>query len=669
MKITFTVVLLVLLTLTSIGQNHAPVALNDTVSGNPGQSVYLNLLKNDFDPDGDSLIVISSAAIIKVNDTTWRVKIIPQYLLYGDSTTYHYLTYTIRDTHDSISTAKVVIRDLMPLWYEYLDINNINALISPEGQHFWDYENARFEVPKGSGKHALFNNSLWIGGLNESGVLCAAAEKYKQQGSDYFSGPVSTVYDSTYFLKYNRVWKINKADILAHINNWSQAGYKPPEAILNWPANGDTLLGQSASIAPFFDTNHNGYYEPLNGDYPIIRGDQSIFFVFNDLQKTHTDSYGEPLGIEIHGMAYGYDCPGDSTLNNTIFMHYDILNLSATNYHDTFLGLFTDFDLGYPKDDYMGSEVTNGILYVYNGYEIDGSGQPWAYGENPPSVGLKIIGGPYLEPDGEDNSPGGCDFGINGLNFGDRVIDNERFGLTNSMVLIEPSPSFYMDYFVAPNAYNYMQNKFPDNSHTIYGGNGHITSGGVGPDCNYMFPGNSDTVCNWGTNGVIPNGGFNQNGYYWTETAVGNVPSDRRGIASVGPFSFSAGQIVPLDYCLTYARDYTRNNNSSASLLVKRIASLAPSWNVLINSPEMYHGVSENQFRNLLLIYPNPLREKATVVFEGTSQQPYQLFSINGELLLQGTLKPGSNLLDVSTLKPGVYILKSGSRNTRIVKM
>jgi hypothetical protein len=54
---------------------------------------------------------------------------------------------------------------------------------------------------------------------------------------------------------------------------------------------------------------------------------------------------------------------------------------------------------------------------------------------------------------------------------------------------------------------------------------------------------------------------------------------------------------------------------------------------------------------------------------EGASQQPYQLFSINGELLSQGTLKPGSNLLDISTLKPGVYILKSGSHNARVVKM
>jgi hypothetical protein len=45
------------------------------------------------------------------------------------------------------------------------------------------------------------------------------------------------------------------------------------------------------------------------------------------------------------------------------------------------------------------------------------------------------------------------------------------------------------------------------------------------------------------------------------------------------------------------------------------------------------------------------------------------LFSINGLFIKQGILKPGNNLLDISDLKPGVYILKSVSSNVRIVKM
>jgi len=39
----------------SFGQNNAPVAVNDTIKGFVGQTYTLNMLKNDFDPDGDSI--------------------------------------------------------------------------------------------------------------------------------------------------------------------------------------------------------------------------------------------------------------------------------------------------------------------------------------------------------------------------------------------------------------------------------------------------------------------------------------------------------------------------------------------------------------------------------------------------------------------------------------
>jgi hypothetical protein len=204
-------------------------------------------------------------------------------------------------------------------------------------------------------------------------------------------------------------------------------------------------------------------------------------------------------------------------------------------------------------------------------------------------------------------------------------------------------------------------------THMIYGSSDNI--GGVGPDCNYVYPGNSDTICNYGTNGIIPNGGFNQNGYYWTEATIGNAPGDRRGLASVGPFNLNAGQSVPLDYCFTWARDYNGDNNASAEMLRERIAALSPSWNNLIKAPITYFGVPDNMKSASILVYPNPVNDRATVVFEGASPQPYQLFSVSRELLSQGTLKTGSNLLDISALKPGIYILKSGSRNVRIVKM
>ena len=217
--------------------------------------------------------------------------------------------------------------------------------------------------------------------------------------------------------------------------------------------------------------------------------------------------------------------------------------------------------------------------------------------------------------------------------------------------------------------YNFCRGVWKDGTHIVYGGNGHPTSGGVGPDCNFMFPGNSDTVCNYGTNGILPNGGLNQNGNYWTEATVGNAPHDRLGLASIGPFNFNAGQTVPLDYCFTWARAYQGDNNASVELLRERIAALAPAWNNLIKAPVTYFGVPEKPQTAGISVFPNPLRDKATVTIMGTSTLPYRLLSINGKLVQQGILNPGNNQLDISTLKPGIYILKSGNLNIRIVKM
>jgi hypothetical protein len=72
-----------------------------------------------------------------------------------------------------------------------------------------------------------------------------------------------------------------------------------------------------------------------------------------------------------------------------------------------------------------------------------------------------------------------------------------------------------------------------------------------------MFPGDSDP-CNWGTQGTQPNGGFNQNGFYWTEeTGNGgtpNPPGDRRFMQSAGPFTLEPGAVNYITVGIPWAR-------------------------------------------------------------------------------------------------------------------
>jgi hypothetical protein len=652
------------------GQNHPPVAVNDTVYGFFNYPIQVHLLQNDYDLDGDSIYVYFAPLFTKINDTTW------EFVKTGHSVDYltsFNFTYKIKDIYGAPAVATVVFIFKAPLEYDSLFINNINALISPVGQHFWDLEEtAHFEVPKGTGTMAVFSHQIWIGALAVDNQLHLAVDAYRSVGTDFTQGPISTVMDSTFDKKWNRVWKVNKQQIQYHVANWNNAGYQPIDAIEFWPAHGDVLLGQTADIAPFYDRDTNGVYDPFTGDYPLIRGDEAVFFIYNDSAFMHTESKSKKLGVEIHGMAYEYDRPNDSLLNNTLFLHYDILNRSILDFHDAYVGLSADFDLGNPRDDFIGSDVTNGMIYAYNGDILDEdstfmSGNKYkGYGEHPPAIGLKVIGGPNLPADGVDNPDGGCDISINGLNFGDNIADNERFGLTNS--IIPNSYNIYGDPPLAQDYYNFMKSILMG-GHLIFGGNGSITTGGVGPECEYMFPGNSDTLCNWGTQGIQPNGGYNQNGKYWCESEVNNIPGDRQGLASIGPFSLNAGQSVQLDYCFTFARDYNGDNLSSVELLRERVAAITPQATSLISLPETYYSINEKPVTTKLKILPNPARNWIIVVSDEKSDQHFQVYDYNGKLIEEWLLHEGDNQLDIQKLKAGIYLLKSGSRWGKFVKM
>ena len=130
-------------------QNNPPLAVNDTVYGFFNYPCQVHLLQNDYDPDGDSIYVYNSPFFTKINDSTWEFVLTGHSIDYETSANFH---YKIKDIKGGSATAQVVFILKAPLTYDSLDRNNINALISPVGQHFWDLETAHFEVPKGSGK-------------------------------------------------------------------------------------------------------------------------------------------------------------------------------------------------------------------------------------------------------------------------------------------------------------------------------------------------------------------------------------------------------------------------------------------------------------------------------------------------------------------------------------
>ncbi len=524
--------------------------------------------------------------------------------------------------------------------FRFLDINNVRARINTGGDMWWDLPGgigAQYYIPKTGSATSMFSGSLWIGGLDINNQLKLAAVRYRQVGNDYWPGPLTV--DGTAAIeqetcaKYDKHFTMTRAEVdlfLEWYNSENKAeefpGYTIPQSILDWPAHGDVALGQSYYLAPFFDADGDGNYDPNNGDYPyydldnelcpinyaddpnyipartmeeelteypvplrgsilvdqVIKGDQTLWWVFNDKGNAHTETQGSPVGMEIRGQAFAFAT--NDVINNMTFYSYEIINRSTFELTNTFFSPWVDTDLGYAWDDYIGCDVLRGLGYCYNGVDIDGSGEPEAYGAQPPAIGVDFFQGPYIDPDGFDNpafqggTPEGCaalgqgpnfevdQMAINGVNFGNGIVDDERYGMRRFVYHVNCNGSPWCDPDIAPEYYNFLRGIWQDNTRMLYGGNGHVNSGASGRECDFMFPGDSDP-CNWGTDFQPPGDGYNQNGKYWTEVEAGNNPDDRRFMQSAGPFTLKPGAVNYITVGIPWARAASGGPEASVELL------------------------------------------------------------------------------------------------------
>jgi hypothetical protein len=459
-----------------------------------------------------------------------------------------------------------------------LQLNNVRTLIHTGGDMWWDLvQTPRYEIPKGSGKHSLFAGALWMGGLDVNGQLKLAAQMYRTTGVDYWTGPLSKNFASTdanTCAKWDKHFVITRAQVDEFIAwfNASQTpdpsddaefiGYQIPEIILNWPAHGDVAAGQDYYLAPFFDRNGDGTYNPYDGDYPLydvnnsidcktdrterLYGDQTLWWIFNDKGNVHTETGGSPIGMEIHAQAFAFAT--NDEINNMTFYNYRLINRSTFTLTNTYFGVFTDPDLGLYNDDFVGCDVGRGLGYCYNGNEVDGTGGVNQYGIQPPAIGVDFFEGPYQDNDGIDNAFGiGFNEALNGLGYGDGIVDNERFGMRR-FVYFNNDASVIGNPVTAADYYNYLRGFWKDGTKMVYGGNGHISDpkADINTPCDFMFPADSDQQYNWGTQGKpMP---------YWSEESEGNLPLDRRFVQSAGPFVLQPGAVNDITVGVVWAR-------------------------------------------------------------------------------------------------------------------
>ncbi len=447
-----------------------------------------------------------------------------------------------------------------------LDLNNVRTKLLAGGDMWWDLSNAKYEVPKGSGLNSLFAGALWIGGIDPGGQLKVAAHTYRQNsGYDFWAGPINQAtgdVTSATCLKYDRHWKVTREQVEEFIDKKGTPGYSVPEAIRTWPGNGDASNNEEQFLAPFFDANNDGFYDYNAGDYPfydlsgslsckacgdpnfkdILFGDQTIWWVFNDVGNIHTETDAPAIGLEVQAQAFAFRS-GDE-INNMTFYKYKVINRGTITLNNTYFGQWVDPDLGNYADDYVGCDVARGLGYCYNG-DADDEG-PGGYGLNPPAIGVDFFQGPVADPgDGIDNNNNGV------IDENCEEIIMSRFVYYNNDFSNNGNPE------IGQHFYDYLRGIWKDGTPFTYGGSGYNPAGGL--QCSFIFPGDSDPT-GIGTGGTPQAPWFDQ-----------PPPADRRFLQSAGTFTLQPGAVNYITTGVVWAR--TTSGGPLGSVQLIRAAS------------------------------------------------------------------------------------------------
>lgn len=622
----------------------SPVAITDFATIFAGEKTTIDVQANDiYNP---SHTIQAFAPINTVFDGNFynigngAITIYPSLLSTGIDT----INYILRDVTASLNDTGMLIMSIeASRSTAFLDVNNVKALVNSNGRLFnFDAEHYYFEIPKDSGTNTIFEMDLMIGGKNSSGITYLNMDRYNTDEL-WKAGPLDTtdaINDSVADF-YQRVWNVLRAEIEYHRQHWWEAGYTIPEAILNWPAHGDQALNFAKNLAPYIDENNNGIYDPQNGDYPFIKGDQAIFFICNN--PVNPISSIQSMGIEIHGMMYAFNCAVNSLFNTSAFLDLKVINRSNTSFHEAFFGAFVDTDIGGSKDDYVGCFVDLQSMYGINGDSIDESCDgAMGYYDYPPAQGITLLKGPKADlNDGIDN------------NFNNTIDESgETIGLTSFIANManENIPPSLED--VISDYYAKMRGLITDSQSLKW--NYDSTSA----ECKYEYPGTSDP--NW-----IGTGGIPQTPTNWSEYTMGNMPNERRSVMSSGPFTFNQGDSKDITLAFVYAQKDGDEFFEVSDLLHYQIEKLFEYYAAdSVPCGGSFSGIQTPNTPIGFEIFPNPASELVNISIDANyTTGSLQIFSISGQLMSNIPIYNNQTSILVSCLPQGIYLVRLSRSN------
>ena len=502
-----------------------------------------------------------------------------------------------------------------------LDVNDVFARVFNTGSLFFGNSTTAgngYLVPKETRNSPVFATGLWVGG-QVNGQIRVAGARYTR--FEFWPGPLNsgaTLPNPTDCSAYDRIFVVSREDVARYLGTGEAT-----DDLRDWPVSWG---------APVLDGDGiEGNYNLEGGDQPAIYGDQTAWWVMNDVGNIHEETGSNPLGIEVQASAFAA-FGNILALKQATFYRYVIINRSPNTIDSAYVSLFMDPDLGDAVDDWVGSDTTLSMGYVYNGGEDDN-----VYGL-PPAQGYQVVQSPVGLPNGRDDD-------------GDGEVDEpgERLGMTAATYscsgCTEPATA---DMRTKEEYYHHMQGRWKDGTPFTASGFGYATNG---PITIFVFPADPVTDQCWSMA---------------NDCEGGSVPgNDQRLIVHTGPFRLQPGEETEVVFALPFAQG-TSNLDSVAKLRDAAFSTRA-AWQTGFLAPQRVEAepLPETFLLQVSAPFPNPFTDQATIRYELSGAMVarmvvYDALGREVAVLADGDHQAGPYevVFDGADLAPGTYVVR-----------
>jgi len=259
-----------------------------------------------------------------------------------------------QSTNASSQVTEVQTSCTGPVGSSFVHWNKLKMTLTVGGE----FTNENIEVTDFSSP-LQYHNGLWLNSVqNDIKRIAAADMTPESEGSrDYWAGPLkANGADYTHVMcdNFDRFWSVNYSEVADHIQDFEDDGAingTTATHILAWPARGNPHFTEyhdfelpDLDLAPFIDRNQNGIYEPMEGDYPRVRGSWNKWKIINDASNVHTISHGNTGYWVTSVLYYAQLSEPDNVLANTYFTEIEVLSRGIASSEEMSLGFFSDFN-------------------------------------------------------------------------------------------------------------------------------------------------------------------------------------------------------------------------------------------------------------------------------------------------------------------------------------